>query len=258
MEWLISLLMCGTAIPVVAAAVVRIRQGPAIWNLIDVVIGLILLVWMGSIGSFVVAMLLPEAMAQLAIGETAGLGEPALLWSLLMANLLGVGSAAIFAQQRAPRGALKMGLERPVWLLWAVSMMLPLIGVWIGWSWVLNLFDVALQPQALATLLMEEPHGFWWAAALFYVVSAVPILEELVFRGFVQAPFVRHWGRWPGVIMSSMLFALAHLSDVQAVLPLFVLAMALGWLRERTGSLAAPIALHVANNAAAMLALFVI
>ena len=58
--------------------------------------------------------------------------------------------------------------------------------------------------------------------------------------------------------MSSMLFALAHLTDVQAVLPLFALAMALGWLRERTGSLAAPIALHVANNAAAMLALFLI
>jgi membrane protease YdiL (CAAX protease family) len=258
MDWVMSLLVFATALPVVAGAVVRVRQGPALWNLIDVGIALILLVWMGSIGSFAVAMVLPEAMVKLASGESAGLGEPNLLWSLLMANLLGVGSAVLFALKRAPRGALKMGLDRPVWLLWAVAMMLPLIGVWLGWSWVLSLFDVALQPQALATLLMEEPHGLYWSAALLYVVSVVPVLEEIVFRGFVQTPFVRRWGRWPGVAMSSTVFALAHLSDVQAVLPLFVLAMALGWLRERTGSLAAPIALHVANNAAAMLALFLI
>jgi membrane protease YdiL (CAAX protease family) len=45
------------------------------------------------------------------------------------------------------------------------------------------------------------------------VVSTIiaPLLEELVFRGFLQNLFHRQWGLWPGIILSSFFFGLAHL-----------------------------------------------
>ena len=76
-----------------------------------------------------------------------------------------------------------------------------------------------------------------------------PVAEEFVFRG-VLFPFVRQLGRpklaWLGV---SLLFALVH-ANVAAFLPLFVLALALTWLYEKTDNLLAPIAAHSLFNAA--------
>jgi membrane protease YdiL (CAAX protease family) len=82
---------------------------------------------------------------------------------------------------------------------------------------------------------------------VFYVVIG-PVAEEFIFRG-VLYPFVkqRGWPRlaWFGV---NFLFALIHL-DAAAFIPLFLLALVLTWLYEKTGSLLAPITGHALFNA---------
>jgi hypothetical protein len=76
-----------------------------------------------------------------------------------------------------------------------------------------------------------------------------PVAEEFIFRGMLF-PFVRQLGHprlaWFGV---SALFALIH-DDRAIFVPLFVLALALTWLYEKTGNLLAPIAAHALFNAA--------
>lgn len=94
--------------------------------------------------------------------------------------------------------------------------------------------------QAIATV---EP----WLVVLSVVILA-PIAEEVFFRGVVFNALRREGGRRWAYLGSSVLFAIIHLSLV-AVLPLFLLGLALAWVYERTNNLLAPIAMHAVVNA---------
>ncbi len=101
---------------------------------------------------------------------------------------------------------------------------------------------------------------------IFSAVCLAPILEELIFRGFVQTAildlsipaggngvrfnsgtflmaiffFLPGWNRrWGAILMASVIFVSIHLSVVtwHGWPGLFILAVFLGWLYERTGSL---------------------
>lgn len=92
------------------------------------------------------------------------------------------------------------------------------------------------------------------AAATLVVVSAVvvaPLTEEFFFRRVLQGWLERHFADEPGVAvaLSSIAFATAHAGQGLAFLPLFPLALVLGRLVERTGSLVPSILLHGLFNA---------
>ncbi len=94
------------------------------------------------------------------------------------------------------------------------------------------------------------------AATAMMILSAVlvaPVLEEIIYRGLVQTVLVGLLGRsnrWPPVLLTSVLFALIHTGSVawQTLPALFLLALVLGWLYERTGSLVPSILVHVGFN----------
>lgn len=73
---------------------------------------------------------------------------------------------------------------------------------------------------------------------------AVPVVEELLFRGLLQG-----WGRgfWP-IVVSAVLFALAHGLNV-FLLPLFFTGLVLGVVAQRSGSLLPGMLLHALFNA---------
>lgn len=83
----------------------------------------------------------------------------------------------------------------------------------------------------------------------FFAVVIAPVAEEFIFRG-VLFTFIKQIGfpktAW---IVVSFLFAAIH-ADVAIFVPLFMLALVLTWLYERTESLAAPIFTHALFNAA--------
>jgi membrane protease YdiL (CAAX protease family) len=87
-----------------------------------------------------------------------------------------------------------------------------------------------------------------WVAA----VVAAPLQEELLFRGVLLPALRRVFGMWPAILGSSALFAGMHFTSWPAPIPLFVLAVALGFLACRTGSLVAPITLHATFNGVMM------
>ncbi|WP_165440637.1 CPBP family intramembrane glutamic endopeptidase [Rubripirellula amarantea] len=107
---------------------------------------------------------------------------------------------------------------------------------------------------------------------LVFVTTAIatPLVEEFLFRtlligGFerlaqaMQVGDLQQWERdqgdqpwkdrfdWP-VIASSFIFAIMHFGHGAAPVPLFVLALALGYLYRRTGSIVAPIVVHMVLN----------
>lgn len=85
------------------------------------------------------------------------------------------------------------------------------------------------------------------ALAIFMVAIVAPIMEEFFFRGFIYGAFRKRWGITAAIILTSVLFAVSHLSLFNFI-PLTIIGIALAYLYERTGSLGPPIILHALNN----------
>lgn len=91
-------------------------------------------------------------------------------------------------------------------------------------------------------------------AALVVVAAAVviaPLAEEFFFRRVLQGWLEMRFAAHPGVAvaLSSVAFAAAHHGQGLAFLPLFPLALVLGVITERTGSILPAVVLHAMFNA---------
>lgn len=108
-----------------------------------------------------------------------------------------------------------------------------------------------LAVQELKTAL-KDPSLF--TAMLGVVVIGAPLIEETLFRGFLQTSFVRLAGAHWGIAITSLIFTLFHfspdqgISNVEILSSLFVLSCFLGYLRERQGNLWGAISLHCCFN----------
>jgi len=88
-------------------------------------------------------------------------------------------------------------------------------------------------------------------------VLGAPIVEELVYRVFIQSAIIRVIGGvWPGVLITAGIFAAVHrIGDPEsavpwvALAPIFVLGLAMGIAYERTKRVGVPILMHMAFNA---------
>ncbi len=112
----------------------------------------------------------------------------------------------------------------------------------------------AIGHSTLEQMVQGTRDAWWWLMGLSAVVLA-PILEECLYRGFVQQALRRAGlAPWTAVVLTSAVFTLMHVGSVPegaraaSLTSLAVLSCCFGWLAERTGSLAAPVAAHVAFN----------
>lgn len=95
-------------------------------------------------------------------------------------------------------------------------------------------------------------------AIFFFTASvAAPIFEEIMFRGFLLPSLTRYLPVWGAIVVSSLVFALAHLS-LSEVLPLATLGIILGVVYARSRNLLASILLHSLWNSGTLLSLFVL
>ena len=83
---------------------------------------------------------------------------------------------------------------------------------------------------------------------LNFIACAVvpPLVEELAFRGILMQP-LRKFGDKFAIVMSSLIFALAHGNMVQIPFA-FIAGLALGYFQIITGSIWTSIAIHFLNN----------
>lgn len=106
---------------------------------------------------------------------------------------------------------------------------------------------------------MTLTNPFLLVMTMFLLVVIVPVMEELLFRGFLQTWLKQKWGRTKAIVLTSLTFAAFHfsttqgLNNIELLLSLFVLSCFLGFLYERQESLLASIALHATFNAVSIL-----
>jgi membrane protease YdiL (CAAX protease family) len=87
-----------------------------------------------------------------------------------------------------------------------------------------------------------------WAVTVFLIVVVVaPLCEEIIFRGLLWGALDRRWGQWVAMVVSTVVFAFAHLEFTRAPL-LVVVAIPLALARWYSGGLLASIVAHQVTN----------
>lgn len=98
----------------------------------------------------------------------------------------------------------------------------------------------------------KYPLVFWTTA--LGVVTFVPIVEEILFRGFLQSWLYDIVGRFRAIILTSVIFAGFHFSfsqgifNIELLVSLFILSCFLGFIYEKRQSIWASIGLHFIFN----------
>ena len=145
-----------------------------------------------------------------------------------------------------------------------IGMLLTWPLVWLaGRIWTaIAMLGGAEAPDAIAhsTLksMIESPVSPRLIAEILLVTLLVPVFEEIQYRGMIQSAVCATPGgrpskttRWVAILGTSLLFALMHanVAAPHALASLAVLSVGMGVVYERSGSLLAPITMHVVFNA---------
>jgi membrane protease YdiL (CAAX protease family) len=127
--------------------------------------------------------------------------------------------------------------------LWATFALSSQFCRWVG---------IREEPQDVSTLLATSGSVAVVALITVLAIAIAPVFEELLFRGFAYPVLKQRWGACKALVVVSVAFAAIHL-HLPSLAPLFALAVGLGLAYELTGSLLAPITMHVLFNAANVL-----
>lgn len=99
-------------------------------------------------------------------------------------------------------------------------------------------------------------HGYEFALAFMALVVVAPVVEELLFRGFLHTQVRKLIGRAGAVLVVAALFGLIHM-QLNVAVDTFALGIVMGLAREYTGTIYTGIMLHMAKNGLAFYLLFV-
>lgn len=178
----------------------------------------------------------------------------ALAW--LISSTPGGARAGLTARWKdAPTGLGALLLVTPV--LIALMALAPAAAEWITGD---EPDRIAHEGLKLIVGPLDDP---WRLLLISCAVVGAPIVEEIIYRGFLQSAFVRVCdsagvNRWLGVLVTSAIFAGVHYGSVpvHGLVVLAVLGVCFGAAFERTGRLGVPIVMHALFNAANIVVAF--
>jgi membrane protease YdiL (CAAX protease family) len=113
----------------------------------------------------------------------------------------------------------------------------------------LFVFGVDTQGENIVRMFAELDSPVW-----FLIVGAVfaPLVEEIFFRGFLFQGFRARYGWVTALVLSSAIFAVAHL-DLVVLIPTFILGCLLAYVYHRSNSIWPGIILHFLVNSFGLL-----
>lgn len=184
----------------------------------------------------------------------------------LLSGLIAVGLIALYVI-RSRSGWRSIGILPPRWKHLGIAV----IGVLV--YFVLYVTAVVAVKLAVPSLDLEQeqdlgiatPHGLQQLMLVFVTLVVVPpIVEEIVFRGFMYSGLRSKLPFFASAVLTSGLFALGHLqfdNDAPllwvAAIDTFVLSMVMCFVRERTGSIVPTMIMHALKNTIAFSLLYI-
>lgn len=116
--------------------------------------------------------------------------------------------------------------------------------------WPSNMWD---DLQVFAGLIRSSN---WWLAALA-IGAGAPLMEELLFRGFLQSALAQsRIGFWPAALLTTLAWALLHWGySAVGLAEVFLIGVYFSWLLWKTGSLLPALFCHALYNSLLVLVL---
>lgn len=127
-----------------------------------------------------------------------------------------------------------------------------------------KIFGTSTLPDQIAVKFLKATFDSptYFILAVLSITILAPLVEETLFRGFLQTFIRKHLGPKQAIIITSICFSLFHyaagqgLGNIMIILSLFVLALFLGFLYEKQGSILAPMVLHSLFNTVSVINLY--
>ncbi len=186
--------------------------------------------------------------SDLAILGLAGSGT-ALAGAAVLLRL--VAQVAPKAGINAPARKLLLGVMLAV-VMWPVLQCVGFLMTWL--NSVLGGEEAQAVAHPMLRMILDNRSDPWVWVLVGVSTLAVPVVEEVIYRGFVQSLILRGTGRpWVAVIFGGMIFGAAHLGQGipwYSVAVVTALGMLIGFAFEKTRSLGVCIGMHVGFNAA--------
>jgi membrane protease YdiL (CAAX protease family) len=110
-----------------------------------------------------------------------------------------------------------------------------------------SLFIGAPRSNAIAAVIID---GSWWTITLLGIIlSVIPALvEESLFRGYLQRRFLQRWSPAVAISVSTLLFALMHIDSLQHIIAVQPLGAVTGLLAYRANSIRPGMLVHAIHN----------
>lgn len=181
-------------------------------------------------------------------------GHPALVFAVQNGLLFMVAAVMVVAGPMRKHDLVQLfGFDRlqgrPLWLWVLISFSVitacTFATMWIWQLWIRDLLGPP-KPQDSIRQLKENPNLL--LPTLFNAVLIAPLVEEILFRGFIYPVLKRYSEPLVALVVTAGIFAAIHL-HLPALLPLFVLSCLLTAVYELTGCLWVPILVHAGFNA---------
>lgn len=193
----------------------------------------------------------------LGYNQSLGLGHFSLLQTAVLTTIYMIMIVLIVyvAQRKGVFEPLHGPRTRRVWLTFIIAYAIIVFGTLVS-DWVLQLEGqtTTVNQSELEQLLKLLP------TALFFVITviAAPMTEEIIFRG-VAAKHLFPTKEWLGLIVGSVLFALAHQpTNIGSALAYGILSSALAFVYWRTKDIKYSIACHAFNNIIAFISMVLV
>jgi membrane protease YdiL (CAAX protease family) len=225
----------------------RERSAPVLRASDDVGAVKVLLVWYGML---LLTGVIHGFTLQLRFAEEpiiAGEVETQILYQVLAVEVVDtILIACAFLSIRLPPGRLSATPRSLGSWFAAAPVLLGLLAINIGYHWVVR--------ETLRLPLLESEFQEQRGWLTFVAVCIQPaIVEEAFCRGLALGVLRRVVGRNSAVFLTAGMFALMHVAVLLSMPYLFLLGLALGYLRIASGSIALPIVVHFLHNLAVLL-----
>jgi hypothetical protein len=234
------------------------QEPTRIWSWTDVLLmlaGIVLIFMLGLLSVNLYAVLTGQVMTTdqgptiaLSVGLTA-LEAVALIGSVYLLGL---------RRKKYTWDAVSLHNPGTRWLTYAVLISLVIIP---GSGLIAILVQQLLGlPPGNPQLPFLAPGGYTTFGAIGMFVFGgvvVPFAEELFFRGVLYLWLRQRFGVWAGLLISSILFGILH-GEISVGVAAAALGMVLAWTYEKSGSLWTPVIIHILNNAAKILILYLL
>jgi membrane protease YdiL (CAAX protease family) len=145
-------------------------------------------------------------------------------------------------------GSIKTGwsLETPFKAKWFLMVLLVTIGLYVFnfiYIGIVSSLGIKLHEQPAVVMVSQTATPAEILMVFLMSCAFAPLMEELIYRACFYSAIKNRLGFIPGVILSSLVFALMHQS-LSFLMPLFAVGVAYALIFEKTKSLTAGVVAH--------------